>query len=98
MECIKLSFYETSSSWSGIFVNVFFSLLFLYRVSKTYHLISCYPGLDGLLLVGLEGVHNFKELQELEFGRGFSYEHPLSVGIYDLPSIMLKEIVSLILK
>lgn len=49
-------------------------------------------GLDGLLLVGLEGVYNFKEIQELEFGRGFSYEHPLSVGIYDLPSIMLKEI------
>ncbi|XP_072268435.1 collagen alpha-4(VI) chain-like isoform X2 [Pyxicephalus adspersus] len=49
-------------------------------------------GLDGLLLVGLEGVQNFEELQEIEFGRGFSYEQPLSVGIYDLPSLMLKEI------
>ncbi|XP_018418248.1 PREDICTED: collagen alpha-6(VI) chain-like [Nanorana parkeri] len=49
-------------------------------------------GLDGLLLVGLEGVPNLKELQKLEFGRGFSYEQPLSIGIYDLPSIMLKEI------
>ncbi|KAM5156748.1 collagen alpha-4(VI) chain-like [Mantella aurantiaca] len=49
-------------------------------------------GLDGLLLVGLEGVQNLKELQEVEFGRGFAYEQPLSIGIYDLPTVMLKEI------
>ncbi|XP_063778423.1 collagen alpha-6(VI) chain-like [Pseudophryne corroboree] len=49
-------------------------------------------GLDGLLLIGLEGVQNLKEFQEIEFGRGFSYQQPLSIGIYDLPSVMLKEI------
>ncbi|XP_056376656.1 collagen alpha-6(VI) chain-like [Hyla sarda] len=49
-------------------------------------------GLDGLLLIGLEGNQNLNELQEIEFGRGFSYHQPLSIGIYDLPSVMLKEI------
>ncbi|XP_075068529.1 collagen alpha-4(VI) chain-like isoform X2 [Mixophyes fleayi] len=49
-------------------------------------------GLDGLLLIGLEGVQNLKELQEIEFGRGFSFQQPLSISIYDLPSVMLREI------
>ncbi|KAG8572802.1 hypothetical protein GDO81_012168 [Engystomops pustulosus] len=49
-------------------------------------------GLDGLLLIALEGSQNLNELQEIEFGRGFSYHQPLSIGIYDLPSVMLKEI------
>ncbi|XP_069814429.1 collagen alpha-4(VI) chain-like [Dendropsophus ebraccatus] len=49
-------------------------------------------GLDALLLIGLEGTQNLNELQEIEFGRGFSYHQPLSIGIYDLPSVMLKEI------
>ncbi|CAJ0932654.1 unnamed protein product, partial [Ranitomeya imitator] len=48
--------------------------------------------LDGLLLVGLESAQNVNELQEIEFGRGFSYHQPLSIGIYDLPSVMLNEI------
>ncbi|KAG9476083.1 hypothetical protein GDO78_002913 [Eleutherodactylus coqui] len=49
-------------------------------------------GLDGLLLVGLEGAQNLDELQEIEFGRGFSYHQPLSIGIPDFPSVILKEI------
>ncbi|KAM4026875.1 collagen alpha-4(VI) chain-like [Anomaloglossus baeobatrachus] len=49
-------------------------------------------GLDGLLLVGLESGQNLNELQEIEFGRGFSYHQPLSIGNYDLPSVMLNEI------
>ncbi|XP_073534174.1 collagen alpha-4(VI) chain-like [Phyllobates terribilis] len=49
-------------------------------------------GLDGLLLVGLESAQNLNEFQEIEFGRGFSYHQPLSIGIYDLPSVMLNEI------
>ncbi|XP_075127409.1 collagen alpha-4(VI) chain-like [Leptodactylus fuscus] len=49
-------------------------------------------GLDGLLLIALEGTQNLNELQDIEFGRGFSYHQPLSIGIYDLPSVMLKEI------
>ncbi|XP_053570261.1 collagen alpha-6(VI) chain-like [Bombina bombina] len=49
-------------------------------------------GLDALLLIGLEGVQNVKELQEVEFGRGFSYQQTLSILQQDLPSRMLKEI------
>ncbi|CAN2389704.1 von Willebrand factor type A domain, partial [Pristimantis euphronides] len=49
-------------------------------------------GLDGLLLIGLEGGQNLNELQEIEFGRGFSYHQPLSIGMNDLPSLLLKEI------
>ncbi|MEE6466246.1 hypothetical protein FKM82_006883 [Ascaphus truei] len=49
-------------------------------------------GLDALILIGLEGVQNLKELQNIEFGRGFSYQQTLSIGLQDLPSIMLKEI------
>ncbi|KAM9308137.1 collagen alpha-6(VI) chain-like [Gastrophryne carolinensis] len=50
-------------------------------------------GLNGLLLVGLEGAHNLKDFHEIEFGRGFPInQQPLSVAIYDLPTVMLKEI------
>ncbi|XP_053322224.1 collagen alpha-6(VI) chain-like isoform X2 [Spea bombifrons] len=49
-------------------------------------------GLDALLLIGLENVQNLERLQEIQFGRGFSYASPLSIGLYDLPSVMLKEI------
>ncbi|XP_041423473.1 collagen alpha-6(VI) chain-like isoform X1 [Xenopus laevis] len=49
-------------------------------------------GLDALLFVALDGVQDFKELQNLEFGRGFSYGQPLSIALPDLSSVMLKEI------
>ncbi|XP_068092359.1 collagen alpha-4(VI) chain-like [Hyperolius riggenbachi] len=49
-------------------------------------------GLDGLLLVGMDGVPNLKEFQEIEFGRGFTYHQPLSIGIYDLPGVIINEI------
>eukprot|EP00079_Xenopus_tropicalis_P026917 XP_012820989.1 PREDICTED: collagen alpha-6(VI) chain-like isoform X2 [Xenopus tropicalis] len=48
-------------------------------------------GLDALLFIALEGVKDFTELQNLEFGRGFSYQQPLSIALHDLPSVMLKE-------
>ncbi|KAG8442862.1 hypothetical protein GDO86_011610 [Hymenochirus boettgeri] len=49
-------------------------------------------GLDALLFVALEGVQDSKELLDLQFGRGFSYQQPLTIGLLDLPSLMLKEI------
>ena len=54
-----------------------------------------FEGLSGLLFVGLEGVHKLEELQELEFGRGFIYNQPLSITLKSLPSILLKQLVSI---
>lgn len=54
-----------------------------------------FEGLSGLLFVGLEGVHKLEELQELEFGRGFIYNQPLSTTLQSLPSILLKQLVSI---
>ncbi|XP_019522691.1 PREDICTED: collagen alpha-4(VI) chain-like [Hipposideros armiger] len=49
-------------------------------------------GFSGLLIIGLEGVHKLEELQELEFGRGFAYNQPLSITQQSLPSILLKQL------
>uniref|UniRef100_A0A452IQ66 VWFA domain-containing protein n=1 Tax=Gopherus agassizii TaxID=38772 RepID=A0A452IQ66_9SAUR len=49
-------------------------------------------GLDALLMVGLENMQELSELQEIEFGRGFGYKQPLSIGFPDLPSILQKEL------
>ncbi|KAJ8290828.1 hypothetical protein GJAV_G00018050 [Gymnothorax javanicus] len=49
-------------------------------------------GIRALLLVGLEGVRNPKDLQMVEFGRGFGYKEPLSIGMQDVASVMLKQI------
>uniref|UniRef100_A0A8C6QF76 Collagen, type VI, alpha 4 n=1 Tax=Nannospalax galili TaxID=1026970 RepID=A0A8C6QF76_NANGA len=49
-------------------------------------------GFSALLVIGLEGVHNLEELQELEFGRGFAYRQPLSISLPSLPSILLKQL------
>lgn len=35
-----------------------------------------------------------EELQELEFGRGFAYRQPLSIGLPSLSSVLLKQLVS----
>ncbi|XP_054545856.1 collagen alpha-4(VI) chain-like [Talpa occidentalis] len=49
-------------------------------------------GLSALLLIGLEGVTKLEELQELEFGRGFTYNQPLSSTLPSLPSILRKQV------
>ncbi|XP_030062199.1 collagen alpha-6(VI) chain isoform X2 [Microcaecilia unicolor] len=49
-------------------------------------------GLYALLLVGLEDVHKFSELQEIEFGRGFDYKQLLSIKMQDLPSVLLRNL------
>ncbi|KAM9697299.1 LOW QUALITY PROTEIN: collagen alpha-4(VI) chain-like [Dama dama] len=53
-------------------------------------------GFSGLLTIGLEGVHKLEELQELEFGRGFAYNQPLSITLHTLPSILLKQLDTIV--
>ncbi|XP_050996204.1 collagen alpha-4(VI) chain-like [Acomys russatus] len=53
-------------------------------------------GLSGLLLIGLEGAHKLEELQELEFGRGFVYRQPLSSSLLSLPSVLLKQLDTIV--
>ncbi|XP_053525526.1 collagen alpha-4(VI) chain-like [Artibeus jamaicensis] len=63
----------------------------LKRLKETSMLLRG-KGFSALLMVGLEGVHKLEELQELEFGRGFAYNQPLSVTLQSLPSILLKQL------
>ncbi|KAJ8354327.1 hypothetical protein SKAU_G00218940, partial [Synaphobranchus kaupii] len=49
-------------------------------------------GIQALLLVGLERVRNPSDLQMVEFGRGFGYKQPLSIGMQNVASVMLKQI------
>ncbi|ELK25326.1 Collagen alpha-4(VI) chain [Myotis davidii] len=63
----------------------------LERLKKTSALLRG-KGFSGLLIIGLEGVHKLEELQELEFGRGFAYNQPLSITLPSLPRILLKQL------
>ncbi|XP_071416349.1 collagen alpha-6(VI) chain [Pithys albifrons albifrons] len=47
-----------------------------------------FKGLDALLLVGLDNTQNLTEFWEIEFGRGFGYNEPLSVGFAEIASIL----------
>ncbi|KAM9806315.1 collagen alpha-6(VI) chain isoform 1-T1 [Syngnathus typhle] len=49
-------------------------------------------GVNALLMVGLEGAPDLAQLQMLEFGRGFGYKAPLSVGMQNVGSTVLKQI------
>ncbi|XP_064133384.1 collagen alpha-4(VI) chain-like [Loxodonta africana] len=53
-------------------------------------------GLSGLLVVGLEGVQKLEELQELEFGRGLAYKQPLSITLRSLPSLLRKQLDTIV--
>ncbi|XP_015995740.2 collagen alpha-4(VI) chain isoform X4 [Rousettus aegyptiacus] len=63
----------------------------LERLKETSELLRG-KGFSGLLIIGLEGVHKLEELQELEFGRGFAYNQPLSITLQSLPNILLKQL------
>nr|XP_010334170.2 collagen alpha-4(VI) chain-like [Saimiri boliviensis boliviensis] len=67
----------------------------LKRLKKTSEFLRS-RGLSGLLVIGLEGVHKLEELQELEFGRGFAYKQPLSITLQSLPSILLKQLDTIV--
>lgn len=49
-------------------------------------------GLDALLLVGLDNTQNLTTLREIEFGRGFGYNEPLSVGFPEIASILQRNL------
>ncbi|XP_040900558.1 collagen alpha-6(VI) chain-like isoform X2 [Toxotes jaculatrix] len=49
-------------------------------------------GVSALLIVALEGARNPAQLQMVEFGRGFSYHLPLSIGMQSVSSTILKQI------
>ncbi|MEQ2278034.1 hypothetical protein XENORESO_011388, partial [Xenotaenia resolanae] len=49
-------------------------------------------GISSLLIVALEGVRNAAQLQMVEFGRGFGYKLPLSIGMPSIGNTILKQI------
>ncbi|XP_036930513.1 collagen alpha-6(VI) chain isoform X4 [Acanthopagrus latus] len=49
-------------------------------------------GVSALLTVALEGVRDPAQLQMVEFGRGFGYKLPLSIGMPSVGSTLLKQI------
>ncbi|XP_044062815.1 collagen alpha-6(VI) chain-like [Siniperca chuatsi] len=49
-------------------------------------------GVSALLTVALEGVRDPAQLQKVEFGRGFGYKLPLSIGMPSVGSTILKQI------
>ncbi|KAM6087613.1 LOW QUALITY PROTEIN: collagen alpha-6(VI) chain [Chlamydotis macqueenii] len=51
-----------------------------------------FKGLDALLLVGLDNTQNLTELREIEFGRGFGYNEPLSVGFAEIGNILQRNL------
>lgn len=54
----------------------------------------CFPaGVSALLTVALDGAREPSQLQMVEFGRGFGYKLPLSVGMPSLGGNILKQIV-----
>ncbi|XP_055485815.1 collagen alpha-4(VI) chain-like [Psammomys obesus] len=67
----------------------------LQRLKRTSELLRS-RGLSGLLLIGMEGAPKLEELQELEFGRGFTYRQPLSTSLLSLPSVLLKQLDTIV--
>uniref|UniRef100_A0A087XJL2 Collagen type VI alpha 6 chain n=1 Tax=Poecilia formosa TaxID=48698 RepID=A0A087XJL2_POEFO len=51
-------------------------------------------GVSALLVVALEDVRNAAQLQMVEFGRGFGYKLPLTIGMPSVGSAVLKQIDS----
>ncbi|XP_062848369.1 collagen alpha-6(VI) chain [Trichomycterus rosablanca] len=49
-------------------------------------------GVHALLTVALEGVQSTAELQKLEFGRGFDYKEPLTIGMRSVASTMQRQL------
>ncbi|KAM6210861.1 LOW QUALITY PROTEIN: collagen alpha-4(VI) chain-like [Sarcoramphus papa] len=51
-----------------------------------------FKGLDALVLVGLDNTQNLTELWEIEFGRGFGYNEPLSVGFAEIANVLQRNL------
>uniref|UniRef100_A0A672GMK9 Collagen, type VI, alpha 4a n=1 Tax=Salarias fasciatus TaxID=181472 RepID=A0A672GMK9_SALFA len=50
-------------------------------------------GISALLVVPLEGVRDYTQMQLVEFGRGFGYNVPLSISMPSVGSFILQQIV-----
>lgn len=48
---------------------------------------------SALLVVALDGTRDSAQLQMVEFGRGFGYKLPLSIGMHSVGSTILQQIV-----
>ena len=77
----------------SVFLSASLSLPFL-SVSPCLSLPVCLSGVNALLAVALGGVRDSSQIQMVEFGRGFGYKVPLSVGMQSVGSTLLKQIVS----
>ncbi|XP_015805075.3 collagen alpha-6(VI) chain isoform X1 [Nothobranchius furzeri] len=83
-----------SESRAGVKVLVIFSdgpdedVMVLQRESERLR----QSGVNALLIVALEGVRDATQLQMVEFGRGFNYKLPLSIGMPSVGSTVLKQI------
>lgn len=68
-----------------------------HRLGKSVKLCFCSlcAGVSALLTVALDGARDPAQLQMVEFGRGFGYKLPLSIGMMSVGSSVLKQIVSL---
>ncbi|KAK3552012.1 hypothetical protein QTP70_031601, partial [Hemibagrus guttatus] len=49
-------------------------------------------GIHALMTVALEGVQNTRDLQKLEFGRGFGFNEPLMIGMQNVASALQQQI------
>ncbi|KAI3361009.1 hypothetical protein L3Q82_012904, partial [Scortum barcoo] len=83
-----------SKSTAGVKVLVIFSDGLDEDVMKLEHESELLrqSGVSALLIVALEGVHDPAKLQMVEFGRGFGYKLPLSIGMPSIGSTILKQI------
>ncbi|KAL6489035.1 hypothetical protein MHYP_G00027760 [Metynnis hypsauchen] len=55
-------------------------------------------GVHALLVVALEGVQSTTDLQKLEFGRGFDYKDPLTIGMQNVAGAIHKQIDTVALR
>ncbi|XP_047190984.1 collagen alpha-6(VI) chain isoform X3 [Scophthalmus maximus] len=86
----------STQSRAGVKVLVIFSDGLNEDVMKLEHESELLrqSGVSALLTVALEGARDSAQLQMVEFGRGFGYNLPLSIGMPSVGSTILKQIDS----
>uniref|UniRef100_A0A3Q0T1W5 VWFA domain-containing protein n=1 Tax=Amphilophus citrinellus TaxID=61819 RepID=A0A3Q0T1W5_AMPCI len=70
----------------------YFNAALLRSFGEKFKVESRAGGISALLVVALEGVRYPAQLQMAEFGRGFGYKLPLSIGMPSIGSTIHKEI------
>ncbi|KAM9353570.1 collagen alpha-6(VI) chain-like [Symphorus nematophorus] len=84
----------SAMSKATVKVLVIFSDGLNYNVSelKTQSEQLRQSGVNALLTVALEGAHNPVDLQKVEFGRGYGYNHRLSIGMHSVADEVYRQI------